>query len=81
MRIAKLFRSGRSQALRLPRDLRFPGDKVRIRRHGCAVVLEPIPQDWSWLDNIAGKLDEDFIREAQEEPRQQRRRVLPPPRP
>ena len=39
---AKLFRNGRSQAVRLPKDFRFPGDEVRIRREGDAVVLEPL---------------------------------------
>jgi antitoxin VapB len=39
---AKLFRNGRSQAVRLPKEFRFPGDEVRIRREGDAVVLEPL---------------------------------------
>ena len=38
---AKLFRNGRSQAVRLPREFRFEGDEVRIRQVGDAVVLEP----------------------------------------
>jgi antitoxin VapB len=47
--IAKLFQNGRSQAVRLPREFRFEGDRVRIRRVGQAVLLEPIiqdPQEW-----------------------------------
>ena len=43
--IAKLFQNGRSQAVRLPREFRFEGDRVRIRRVGEAVLLEPIIQD------------------------------------
>ena len=39
---AKLFRNGRSQAVRLPKEYRFSGDEVRIRREGDAVVLEPL---------------------------------------
>lgn len=42
MRTAKLFANGRSQAVRLPREFRFEGKEVRIRREGEAVVLEPI---------------------------------------
>ena len=41
-RIAKLFTTGGSQAVRLPREFRFAGDAVRIRREGEAVILEPI---------------------------------------
>ena len=41
---AKLFKVGGSQAVRLPKAFRMPGDRVNIRREGHAVVLEPIPQ-------------------------------------
>ena len=60
MERAKIFWSGQSQAVRLPKDFRFQGDEVRIRRHGSAVILEPVAEDWAWLDSIASKLDEDF---------------------
>ena len=55
MEIAKIFWSGRSQAVRLPKEFRFAADKVRVRRHGSAVILEPIASDWNWLDVIAGR--------------------------
>lgn len=52
---AKLFRHGRSQAVRLPREFRFAGDQVRIRRVGQGVLLEPLIQNpKQWFD----KLDE-----------------------
>ena len=45
---AKLFRSGGSQAVRLPRQYRFTGQReVRIRRDGERVILEPIRRTWS----------------------------------
>lgn len=37
--IARLFRNGRSQAVRLPREFRFKGDRVRVRRVGRSVLL------------------------------------------
>jgi antitoxin VapB len=43
--IAKLFQNGRSQAVRLPKEFRFEGDRVRIRRVGQAVLLEPLVLD------------------------------------
>jgi len=47
MRTAKLFRNGRSQAVRLPKEFRFEGEELSIRREGDAVILEPLkPQDW-----------------------------------
>ena len=38
---AKLFWNGRSQAVRLPKEFRFEGDEVSIRRDGESVILEP----------------------------------------
>jgi antitoxin VapB len=75
-RTAKLFRTGRSQAVRLPKEFRFQGDEVRIRRHGQAVILEPVPCDWGWLDSIAGGLDQDFVHAASDQPPQQDRPAL-----
>jgi len=76
METAKIFWSGRSQAVRLPKDFRFEGEEVRIRRHGNAVILEPLAEDWAWLDAIVGKLDEDFARAVDERPEQQQRPAL-----
>jgi antitoxin VapB len=65
--IARIFWSGRSQAVRLPKDFRFDTDRVRIRRRGNAVILEPVPQNWDWLENVVGPLDEDFVRATEEQ--------------
>lgn len=63
---AKIFWSGRSQAVRLPKDFRFEVDEVRIRRQGAAVVLEPVETSWDWLDKVTGELDDDFATAALE---------------
>ena len=76
MERAKIFWSGRSQAVRLPKEFRFQGEEVRIRRHGKAVILEPMAEDWTWLDSIAGKVDEDFVQTADEQPESQKRPAL-----
>ena len=39
---AKLFWNGRSQAVRLPKEFRFEGSEVSVRREGDAVILEPV---------------------------------------
>jgi antitoxin VapB len=46
---AKVFQTGRSQAVRLPKEFRFEGDTVLIRRKGSAVILEPD----GWPDGYA----------------------------
>jgi antitoxin VapB len=76
MATAKLFWSGRSQGVRLPKDFRFRGKEVRIRRHGNTVVLEPLADDWRRLDAIVGQLDDNFVRAVEEEPQQQERPAL-----
>jgi antitoxin VapB len=76
MGTAKLFWSGRSQAVRLPKEFRFRGKEVHIRRHGSAVILEPVENDWRWLDAIAGALDDDFVQAVNEQPEQQERPAL-----
>lgn len=73
MDTAKIFWSGRSQAVRLPKEFRFEGEEVRIRRRGNAVVLEPITDDWRWLDAMIGLVDQDFVDAAEEKPPEQDR--------
>lgn len=59
---AKLFWNGRSQAVRLPKEFRFQGDRVRVTRMGAGVLLQPVPEqveetieDWfSRLDAMGG---------------------------
>jgi antitoxin VapB len=73
MEHAKLFWSGRSQAVRLPKAYRFEGEEVRIRRVGDAVILEPLTSGWDWLDTVAGPVDADFAAAAGEESSEQER--------
>ena len=62
---AKLFWTGRSQAVRLPKEFRFEGDAVVVRREGKAVVLEPL-DEWpeGYLESFAGAPD-DLVRPEQ----------------
>ena len=67
---AKLFQTGRSQAVRLPKEFRFEGTEVRIRRAGSAVVLEPVDDGWEWLRKMHAEgivFDDDMIAAVEEE--------------
>jgi antitoxin VapB len=66
-RRAKIFWSGRSQAVRLPKEFRFDSDEVTIRREGDAVVIEPVADDWAWLRKMPGYVDADFEAAVNEE--------------
>ncbi|MEO5938821.1 MAG: AbrB/MazE/SpoVT family DNA-binding domain-containing protein [Sphingomonas sp.] len=66
---AKLFWTGRSQAVRLPKEYRFEGKEVRIRREGNRVILESEEEDgWAWANRIAGGFDEDAAAAALDRP-------------
>jgi virulence-associated protein VagC len=56
-RRAKLFKNGRSQAVRLPKEFRFEGTEVRIWRSGDTVFLAPVT-------NSQGAGGQDAVREA-----------------
>ena len=75
---AKVFWSGRSQAVRLPKDFRVDANEVRIRKQGNQIILEPIPNNWDWLDEIQkqGPFDDDFMAAVNEELPQQERPEL-----
>jgi antitoxin VapB len=66
---AKLFRNGRSQAVRLPKEFRFEGEAVRIRRVGTGVLLEPMNTDAeAWLRAIDELRGEPFMPEGRQQP-------------
>jgi antitoxin VapB len=77
MKTAKLFQNGRSQGVRLPREFRFEGDRVFIKKVGEGVLLLPAKRSWDALVNSLTHFSDDFMSER-EEPRQQRRRKLFP---
>jgi len=60
---AKIFANGRSQAVRLPREFRFEGKEVAIRKEGETVVLEPVAKRkwptgyWQRIDRRVKDLD------------------------
>lgn len=61
-REAALFRSNRSQAVRIPKDMEFPDDlkKVVVRRVGKAIMLVPKGAEWDMFLSML-PADEDFV--------------------
>ena len=70
---ASLFWTGRSQAVRLPKEFRFEGDTVLVRREGNAVILEP-NRGWpeGWVESFRG-ISDDFERPPQGKPDKRRK--------
>lgn len=69
MQTAKLFQNGQSQAVRLPKEFRFQGDKVFIKRMGNAAVLLPYHDSWQSLFESLDQFSEDFM-EQRDQPTQ-----------
>jgi antitoxin VapB len=63
MKTAKLFLNGQSQAVRLPKEFRFAGDEVLIKRVGSAVVLLPKTKSWDSLLSSLELFTPDFLSE------------------
>lgn len=61
MDMAKVFVTGRSQAVRLPREYRFDADEVCITRVGDLVILYPRKKGWDVLESGIRHFTEDFL--------------------
>lgn len=76
--VAKLFQNGNSQAVRLPQEFRFEGDRVRIRRVSQGVLLEPImPDATEWFSELDKFDSEPFPTKERNQPRTPRREIFP----
>ena len=75
--IAKLFQNGRSQAVRLPKEFRFEGDRVRFRRVGQGVLLEPlIPNIEKWFEELGKFRAEPFPARDRRQPITPKRKIF-----
>ena len=76
-RTAKLFRNGRSQAVRLPSDYRFEGSEVYVRRDPSTgdVILSRRPESWEDFFELMRGIDmpSDFLAERDDKPPQKRK--------
>ncbi|MGH9493794.1 MAG: antitoxin, partial [Candidatus Sulfotelmatobacter sp.] len=74
---AKLFRNGRSQAVRLPADFRFSGSEVYVRRDPATgdVILSRRPESWEDFFELADSLDlpNDSLSNRRDAPPQKRK--------
>ena len=73
--IAKIFKNGRSQAVRLPKEFRFSGTDVYIKKIGNMVILLPKDDPWAPLINSLNQFTEDFM-QSREQPAQDHRESI-----
>lgn len=73
MSYAKVFQSGNSQAVRLPKEFRFNTDQVEIFRRGNEIVLREIPVNAAAIFDLLTQLPADFMAEGREDSMPQER--------
>jgi antitoxin VapB len=77
MDTARLFQSGRSQAVRLPKAYRFEGTEVAVRHLGNAVLLLPLNNPWELLDIALASFEPGFQMERDQPIAQVREEIAP----
>ena len=73
MKTAKVFRSGNSQAVRIPKEFQLEGDEVEIRRKGDVLILRPKSHSWESLFDSLTKFTDDFLADGRRQPPLQKR--------
>ena len=77
--VAKLFRNGRSQAVRLPREFRFEGSEVNIRRDpesGDVVLSRRYKSMQDWFERMDQLKSDDFMSDRKDAPPQKRKKMF-----
>lgn len=72
METAKLFHSGRSQAVRLPKAFRFSGEEVAIKHFGNGVLLLPLQNPWQLMQDALDEFEPEFLLERETQTEQLR---------
>ena len=72
MNTAKLFKNGKSQAVRLPKEFKFEGTEVYIKRVGHNVILTPKDDPWESLINSLSIFTDDFMADRKDLPLEDR---------
>jgi len=76
MNTAKIFKSGNSQAVRLPKEFQFDTSEVQIFRRGGEVVLKSTPHDLSRVFDLLTELSDDFMENGRQQPPIQERETF-----
>ncbi len=72
VQVAKLFYSGRSQAMRLPKVFRFEGTEVYIRKVGDDLIISPKRPTWNDFFSTPSAFSDDFLAQRDNAPPQER---------
>jgi antitoxin VapB len=74
--LTKVFRSGNSQAVRIPRQYRLDADEVEILRRGEELVLRKPARNLAQAFDLLAGLSTDFLKRGRKQPKHQKRPAL-----
>ncbi|MGA1868424.1 MAG: type II toxin-antitoxin system antitoxin VapB [bacterium] len=74
MNTAKIFKNGKSQAVRLPKEFKFQGEEVYIKRIGRNVLLIPKDDPWASFISSLDQFSDDFMTDREQPPTERRER-------
>ena len=68
MKVAKIFQSGGSQAVRIPKECRFEGNSVQCKKVGSALILFPEKGSWDILFEACGEFSAEIFKDRYQPP-------------
>lgn len=77
MDIARIFQSGRSQAVRLPKEYRFEGTEVAVKHFGNGVLLLPVNDPWQTMEDGLAAFEAGFVLSREQPAVQERDEIKP----
>ncbi len=76
MNTAKIFKSGNSQAVRLPKEFQFDTSEVQIFRRGDEIILKKSPGNLAKVFELLTELSDDFMENGRQQPTVQEREAF-----
>ncbi len=78
MDTARIFQTGRSQAVRLPKSYRLAGEEVIVRHFGAGVLLLPLDRSWDMLEAGLNEFEPGFTLKREQPSDQERTPIIEP---
>ena len=75
METAKIFKNGRSQAVRLPKSCRLEGQEVYVKKINSLLILVPKDSAWKILESGADYFSSDYLKQRDQPSIQERKEI------
>ncbi|MDR1307970.1 MAG: type II toxin-antitoxin system VapB family antitoxin [Treponema sp.] len=76
MLTAKIFKSGNSQAVRIPKEYQIDGEELYINKIGNTLVLFPKNDPWELFKKSLADFSDDYLKEGRNQPKMQKRKQV-----